>query len=71
MAKYTKIKKRTLANSKGGKTTITHSSTTKRVAQTKAGKKKDRKTKALPAGKRVSASGNKYTERRSNRSDKR
>jgi|LakMenEpi03Aug12_release.lakeMendotaPanAssembly.Ray.scaffolds.fasta_scaffold5554878_1 hypothetical protein len=36
---------------------------------TKAGKKQDANTKAMKVGKRISASGNVYTEKRSNRSD--
>jgi len=40
-----------------------------KVKQTKAGIKQDKGIKAKPAGKRTSASGNTYTETRSNRSD--
>jgi hypothetical protein len=36
---------------------------------TKAGKKQDAKLPAMKVGKRISASGNVYTEKRSNRSD--
>lgn len=42
----------------------------KKAKQTAAGKKQDKKIKAKKAGKRVSASGNTYTENRPNRSDK-
>jgi len=38
--------------------------------QSAAGKKQDKNLKAKKAGKRVSASGNVYYERRPNRSDK-
>jgi len=40
-----------------------------KVKQSKAGIKQDKGIKAKAAGKRVSASGNTYTETRSNRSD--
>lgn len=45
----------------------------KRMSQRKTGttKAKDKKLKAKKAGVRVSKSGNVYTERRENRSDKR
>lgn len=40
-----------------------------KVLTTKAGKKQDADRKAKKVGKRVSASGNVYTEKRSNHSD--
>jgi hypothetical protein len=42
---------------------------TKKVKQTKLGKKSDASRDALPSGKRISRTGKVYTERRSNRVD--
>lgn len=56
-------------NSKGGKTKVTKVVTKTSVDQTKAGKKADKKRKALPAGKRITKSGYTYYERRANRAD--
>ena len=67
-AKYVKLTPaKKLKNSKGTKTTLTH-----KASQKKSGSDKstDKRVAALPAGRRVSASGNVYYERRQNRSDK-
>ena len=41
-----------------------------KTGQTSKGRKQDGQQKAMKAGKRISASGNAYTETRDNRSDK-
>lgn len=68
-AKYVKLRPpKKLKNSKGTKTIITHSTSQKKSGSNKSA---DKRVKALPAGRRISKSGNVYYERRENRSDKR